>query len=96
MPRLGNQIHIYIEFFFNGPIKYYFFFKQINLIQLRPKEVLSLQVRVNLGVMAMKRYSTLPRSPELKPYNQMQFSVISRALVGIGLTSLQRYSQHTQ
>ena len=34
--------------------------------------------RVDLGVMAMKGYSALPRSPELKPHHRMQFSVISR------------------
>ena len=36
--------------------------------------MLPLQVRVDLGVMAMKRYSALPRSQELDPHHQMQFS----------------------
>ena len=45
-----------------------------------PKQVLQLQVRVDLGVMAMKGYSTFPRSPKLEPHHQMQFSVISRIL----------------
>ena len=42
-----------------------------------PKQMLPLQVRVDLGVMALKVFSTLTRSPELMPY-QMQFSVIPR------------------
>ena len=33
---------------------------------------------VNLGVMAMKRYSTSPKAPRLKPHYQMQFIVIPR------------------
>ena len=40
-------------------------------------QVLSLQVTVDLRVIAMK-YSTLTRSPELDPYHQMQFSIIPR------------------
>ena len=39
-----------------------------------PKQILPLQVRVSLGVMAMKGYSTLPSYPELKPHHQMQFT----------------------
>ena len=31
-----------------------------------------------MGVMLIKGYSTLPRSPELKPHHQMQFNDISR------------------
>ena len=38
-----------------------------------PSQILPLWVKVDWGVMAMKRYSTLPRSPE---YDQMQFSII--------------------
>ena len=38
------------------------------------EQVLAYWNRVDLGVMAMKMYSTLPRSPELQPYNKMQFS----------------------
>ena len=37
---------------------------------MRPKQVLQLKIRVNLGVMAMKRYYTLNRAPELEPHNQ--------------------------
>ena len=43
-----------------------------------PKQVLLLQVRVDLGVMKMKGYSTLLRSLELKFHYQMQFCVIPR------------------
>ena len=39
-----------------------------------PSQALSLQIRV----MAMKGYSTLPRSPELVPHHQMRFNVISK------------------
>ena len=35
---------------------------------------------VNLGVIAMKVYSTLPRSPEQKPHYHIQFSVLPRTL----------------
>ena len=47
---------------------------------MRPLQILSLQVRVDLGVMTMNRYSTLPRSPKLGPRHQMKFSIISRIL----------------
>ena len=33
-----------------------------------PQQVLPLQVRVDLGVMAMKGYSALPGAPELEPH----------------------------
>ena len=33
-------------------------------------------VSVDLGVMAIKKYSTLPRSPELDPHYQISFCVI--------------------
>ena len=33
---------------------------------------------MDLGVMATDEYSELPRSPELEPHHQMQFSVIPR------------------
>ena len=32
-------------------------------------------LRVDLGVITIKRHSTLPRYPKLKPHNQMQFNV---------------------
>ena len=34
------------------------------------------QVRVGLGVKTMKEYSRLPKDLELKPHQQMKFSVI--------------------
>ena len=42
--------------------------------------VISTQVRVDLGVMERKDYSTLPTAMELKPHYQMQFDVIPRVL----------------
>ena len=36
----------------------------------------TLQVRENLGLMAMKGYFTLLRVPELETHHQMQFTVI--------------------
>ena len=44
--------------------------KQINFNSL------TLQDKVDLGVMATKEYSTFPRAPELKPHHQMQFKAI--------------------
>ena len=41
--------------------------------QVRP-----IQVRVNLGVMVMKEYSTLLKSPGLKPHHLLQLSVITK------------------
>ena len=37
------------------------------------EQVLPLWVRVGLGVMAMKRYSTLSRSPDIEPHHHMKF-----------------------
>ena len=47
---------------------------------MRLKQVLPLRFTVDLGVMAIKEYFPLFRSPELEPHNQMQFSVIPRTL----------------
>ena len=60
-----------------------------------PKQVLPLQFRVDLGVMAMKRYSTFFKSPELEPHFQMQFSVIpdTHFLVGGVLILKRRINQ---
>ena len=54
-----------------------------------PEQVLLLEVRVDLGVIAMKRYSTFPKPLGL---TMRWFSVISRTLVSrvMGLTPLQR------
>ena len=43
-----------------------------------PEEILPLWVRVNLGVMAMKRYSILPKAPGPEPHYQIHFSVIPK------------------
>ena len=53
------------------------------------------QNRSGGGVIAIKRYSTLPRSPELEPHNQLQFSVIPRIAhfffrIQEGFSSLQK------
>ena len=47
-----------------------------------PKQAISIWLREELGVMALKGYSTFPKDPELEPQHQMQFSVIPRTLVG--------------
>ena len=41
-------------------------------------------IRVYLGVIAKKGYSTFPQSPGREPHHQMQFSVIPRLLIGLG------------
>ena len=46
---------------------------------MRPYQLLPFRVRVNLGVMAMKEYSTLLRASEMEPHHRMQFSVILRS-----------------
>ena len=49
-----------------------------HIIQPQTTEKLSLRVRVILGEMATREYSTLPRAPKLEIHNLMLFSVISR------------------
>ena len=44
------------------------------------KQVLSLQVRVNLGVMPKKWYFTFQKTQELVSHNQMHFSIKPRTL----------------
>ena len=39
--------------------------------------------------MVMNKYSTLTRSPELEPPNQMQFSVMHSTLLFMGITPQQ-------
>ena len=41
------------------------------------------QVKVNLGVMTMKGYSTFSKAPALEHYHQMKVSVISKTLGGV-------------
>ena len=51
--------------------------------------VLPIQDKVNMGVMLMKGESTLPRTSDLDPHNQMHFSVITRtSTFFVGLTPL--------
>ena len=38
---------------------------------MAPQQVLPLQVRVDLRVMAMKGYSTFPKAPGVEPQHQM-------------------------
>ena len=54
-----------------------------------PKQVILIQIRVDLELMAMKNYSTFDRAPGLERHHQMHFNVISRTLVGfIGVFTL--------
>ena len=39
--------------------------------EMRPSQVLRLQVRIDQGVITMKVYSTLPKSPGLEPHHQI-------------------------
>ena len=41
---------------------------------MRPLQVLPIRNRVDMGVMAMKGYSTFPKAPGLKPRRQMLLS----------------------
>ena len=43
---------------------------------MRPKQVLTLWVRVDLKVIAMKEYSILPKALQLKSHHWMQFSLM--------------------
>ena len=49
-----------------------------------PKQGMPMWVRVDLGIIAMKEYSTFCKAPELEPCHQIQFRVISRRFVGGG------------
>ena len=54
-------------------------------------QVLTLWVRVDLGVMEMKTYPLLPRSPELEPHHLIQFRVMHKISIHFfwGLTTMQ-------
>ena len=53
--------------------------------------MLPLRVRLDLGVMAMKGYSILLKSPEMEHYYLMQFSIIpTTSILGWGHTLLLR------
>ena len=45
---------------------------------MESQQVLQLQVRVDLGVITIKGYSTLTRAPKVDLNHQMQFNVTSR------------------
>ena len=52
-------------------------------------------LRVDLGIMAMKRYFTLPKSSELEPHHQVLFRVIFRISIFGGALPLYRaYSRY--
>ena len=58
---------------------------------------LTLRVEVNRRVVAMKAYSTLPRSPEVELHHLIRFSVIPRILFfssGLVLPQGREYNQH--
>ena len=70
-------------------------FKQIYLTYRWKPDILSLQV--DLGVIAVKGITTLPRCSELKPHHQMHFSVIPRTSLSWDILPLYRgYSQSIQ
>ena len=46
-----------------------------------PYHVTPLWFRVDLGVIAMKGYSSFPKAPGLEPHHQLQFTLIPRTLV---------------
>ena len=48
-------------------------------------QILALQVRVDIGIMAIKRYSTLSKSQELEPHHQMQLPHFWRSLAPMHL-----------
>ena len=45
-------------------------------------QVLTVGVRVDLGIMEMKGYISFPKSSGLEPAHQMQFSDIPKTLIG--------------
>ena len=51
------------------PIKYKLFLTDLLDPSIEAKQVLPLWVKVDLGVMAIKGYFTLPRSTELKSHH---------------------------
>ena len=48
--------------------------------EMGPHQVLPRQVRVDLGVMVMKKYSSLPQTPGLEPHHQMSYSLCRDAI----------------
>ena len=61
------------------------------------KQVLPLQVRVDMGLMTIKGYSTFPRSQDLEPHHQMLFNIILRTILfweSMSYPSGRGYNQH--
>ena len=57
---------------------------QTDLFNTQIEQIQPLQVRVDLGVMVIKGYSTQLRALKLEPHYQMEFSAIPRApLIGV-------------
>ena len=56
---------------------------------MEPQQVLPFRVRVDLGVMVLRRYFTLLKSLELELHHQMQYRVIPRTLPFVGRGSLE-------
>ena len=46
-----------------------------------PKQLISLQIRVDLRVMVMRKYYKLSKCPRVEPHHRMQFSFIFRTLL---------------
>ena len=61
-----------------------------------PYQVLTLCVKVNLRLMAMKEYSTLPRVLKLEPHHLIQFSVITRTPLFSGMDVLSLCREYSQ
>ena len=98
--KLGNHVHCtFIFTFFCVVVLKSFFYIQCNQIQVIFKKIY-LTYRwdpdryynsrsVDLGVMAMKGYFTLPRFSELEPRHRMQFSVVPKTSFFGGVPPLQ-------
>ena len=56
---------------------------------IEPHQVLSFRVKVDLGMMAMKGYSTFPKAPGLKSRHQIILYKIHGTLWWVGLIPLQ-------
>ena len=49
-----------------------------------PQQALPIQVRVDLGVIAIKRYSTFFEASRLDLHHQMQFIIMPKILIEVG------------
>ena len=68
---------------------------QIDLFEslMGPSQQVSLYIRADLEVMAMNKYFTNPRPPELEPHHQMQFCIILQKL-NYGRIKTDIYNKH--